>query len=208
MNETAPETALRATETGDDRERLAALEHARWSKWQRWLHDQCRLDDRTHALMIPATLVARWEQQIATPYAELTEREKDSDRYEADVTLAALREAGWVDPEEAARRDADLKRLTDVILAIPGEPASEGGAVDVAIRLITEAQTRYASNGAWAEAEGLIAERDALLPVVEAAKAWRAANRHLPPPHSATFRVEQLHALAAAVDALNTQEQP
>lgn len=178
MNETAPETALRATETGDDRERLAALEHARWSKWQRWLHDQCRLDDRTHALMIPATLVARWEQQIATPYAELTEREKDSDRYEADVTLAALREAGWVDPEEAARLREELR-------------VEHQAAVNEA-RLFDEAR----------------AARDALLPVVEAAKAWRAANRHLPPPHSATFRVEQLHALAAAVDALNTQEQP
>jgi hypothetical protein len=60
-------------------ERLAAIEHERWAHWQRFVHDQCeRRDDGS--LVIPADLAVRWEAQIATPYAELSEQEKDSDR--------------------------------------------------------------------------------------------------------------------------------
>jgi len=62
-------------------EKFAELEHERWSKWQSWLHSQCfRNPEFTGALIIPADLVARWERQIATPYAELSEKEKESDR--------------------------------------------------------------------------------------------------------------------------------
>ena len=60
-------------------EKLAAMEHARWAHWQRYLHDQCdRLPDG--ALRIPAELVEKWERQIETHYEELTETEKESDR--------------------------------------------------------------------------------------------------------------------------------
>ena len=60
-------------------EALAAIEHERWADWQRWMHEQCH---RTSGgeLVIPAALVERWERQIATPYADLSEREKESDR--------------------------------------------------------------------------------------------------------------------------------
>jgi len=62
-----------------------------------------------------------------------------------------------------AERDGlreQIGRLAAVIAADPGEPASEGGAVDVAIRLIEESRTRYASGGRWAELEQVKAERD------------------------------------------------
>ena len=60
-------------------EELAAIEHLRWSHWQRWLHDQCeRRDDGS--LVIPAHLVERWERQITTPYEQLTDEEKEADR--------------------------------------------------------------------------------------------------------------------------------
>lgn len=48
--------------------------------------------------------------------------------------------------------DGQIKNLADAIMAIPGEPSSEGGAVDVALRMI----------GEW----------DRMRPVVEAAEAW------------------------------------
>lgn len=60
-------------------EQLAAIEHERWAHWQQYVHDQCERQE-DGSLVIPAELAARWQAQIETPYAELTEREKDSDR--------------------------------------------------------------------------------------------------------------------------------
>ena len=39
---------------------------------------------------LPAWAVERWKRQVATPYANLTEAEKDSDREEADRVLAII----------------------------------------------------------------------------------------------------------------------
>lgn len=73
-------------------EAVAAVEHERWAHWQRYLHDQCTtLGDGS--LLIPARLVTRWTQQIATPYANLSEQEKDSDREQAYEYLKALDKA-------------------------------------------------------------------------------------------------------------------
>lgn len=63
------------------REQLAAIEHERWAHWQRYLHSRC-VRNPDGSLTIPADLVERWESQIATPYEELTEAEKESDRSE------------------------------------------------------------------------------------------------------------------------------
>lgn len=71
------------------REQLAAIEHERWADWQRWMHDQCARND-DGSLTIPAELVERWERQIAAPYAELSEREKESDREQVDRYLHLL----------------------------------------------------------------------------------------------------------------------
>ena len=60
-------------------EPLAAAEHERWSRWQRYLHSKCqRLEDGS--LLLPAALVARWERQMAASYDELSDAEKESDR--------------------------------------------------------------------------------------------------------------------------------
>jgi hypothetical protein len=60
-------------------ESLAAIEHDRWSHWQRYMHEQCRLND-DGSLTIPSELVARWTKQMTTPYSSLSEAEKESDR--------------------------------------------------------------------------------------------------------------------------------
>jgi hypothetical protein len=60
-------------------EELAALEHQRWAHWQKYVHDkgQRQLDG---SIVLSADLVAHWERQINTQYADLTAEEKDSDR--------------------------------------------------------------------------------------------------------------------------------
>jgi hypothetical protein len=61
-------------------ETLASAEHQRWSHWQRYMHSKCIPQGDDGALLIPADLVKHWEKQITTPYSELTEEEKESDR--------------------------------------------------------------------------------------------------------------------------------
>lgn len=61
-------------------ERLAALAHEQWSGWARWMIDKWSPE-----------CVARWERQIVTPYDQLSEREKESDRNEARRVLEVIR---------------------------------------------------------------------------------------------------------------------
>jgi len=76
-------------ESEETLEAIAEVEHERWAHWQRYLHDQCiPLDDG--GLKIPAELVERWERQIAAPYSQLSDREKDSDREQASHYLDGL----------------------------------------------------------------------------------------------------------------------
>ena len=73
-------------------DRLAAIEHERWSHWQRYMHGKAtRQEDG--ALLIPAGLVARWEQQIATAYADLSAEEQESDREQVERYLPLIEEA-------------------------------------------------------------------------------------------------------------------
>lgn len=63
----------------DHIEALAELEHDRWAHWQAYLQSQC-FANVEGTLTIPADLVARWNRQIVTPYDDLSEKEKESDR--------------------------------------------------------------------------------------------------------------------------------
>ena len=78
-------------------EQLAALEHERWSHWQRYMHSKGeRKSDGS--LLLPANLVKRWEKQFCTPYSALSETEKESDREQVQrylsVVIEALRSPG------------------------------------------------------------------------------------------------------------------
>jgi hypothetical protein len=79
-------------------ESLAAIEHERWSHWQRYLHAQC-LQQPDGALTIPTELVARWSAQMSTPYAQLSEAEKDSDREQVYRYLPVIAAALNTDPD-------------------------------------------------------------------------------------------------------------
>jgi hypothetical protein len=70
------------------RERLADYAHEAWSGWMRYMFDKSVVMSR--GVLIPQDLVERWERQMKTPYAELPENEKESDRAEADRMLAIV----------------------------------------------------------------------------------------------------------------------
>jgi hypothetical protein len=73
-------------------EQLAAIEHQRWSHWQRYLHSQC-VQQLDGSLLIPADLVARWQKQIDTQYADLDQEEKESDREQVRKYLPVIASA-------------------------------------------------------------------------------------------------------------------
>lgn len=70
-------------------ETLAATEHERWSHWQRYMHSK-GTPQKDGSMLIPAELVQRWEQQMTTPYSELSDAEKDSDRDQVRKYLAIV----------------------------------------------------------------------------------------------------------------------
>lgn len=70
------------------REKLADTEHTRWANWQRWLHS--KLNKSSIGMVMKPEDYQHWEEQIASEYVELSEPEKDSDRKEADITLAII----------------------------------------------------------------------------------------------------------------------
>ena len=60
-------------------ERLAALEHEQWAHWTKYMIDNLNPEN-----------LNRWKKQVNTPYSELTEAEKESDRNWARKALALL----------------------------------------------------------------------------------------------------------------------
>jgi hypothetical protein len=73
-------------------ESLAAIEHERWSHWQRYLHSKC-ICQPDGSLILPAELAARWEKQSATKYAGLSEQERESDREQVRKYLPLIASA-------------------------------------------------------------------------------------------------------------------
>lgn len=73
-------------------DRLASIEHERWSHWQRYVHSRCtRLPDGS--LLIPSDLVLQWERQIETPFERLSDEEKESDREQVQRYLPIIKAA-------------------------------------------------------------------------------------------------------------------
>lgn len=77
------------------REKIASCMHDIWAHWMKYLYSKChRLgnsDGPAHDkddLVIPKEYVERWQRQMVTPYDILSEKEKDSDREQADKVLA------------------------------------------------------------------------------------------------------------------------
>lgn len=80
-------------------EALAAIEHERWSHWQKYLHSKCTVND-DGSLTIPADLVVRWSEQMSTSYAGLAADERESDRDQVRRYLPLVeqfvKDRGWI----------------------------------------------------------------------------------------------------------------
>jgi len=70
-------------------EKLADIEHQRWADWQKHIMKESfkitgvfthKNNNKMVQLEIPIEYWDNWERQINTPYSELSEKEKDSDR--------------------------------------------------------------------------------------------------------------------------------
>ena len=98
------------------REKLASIEHERWADWQRWMHKKARVTDQGH-LIIDREDVERWERQIATPYSDLSEKEKASDMEQVDRYWQLI----TADRKRVAleARVAELKTFTGISNEIP-----------------------------------------------------------------------------------------
>jgi hypothetical protein len=71
------------------REKLAGIQHEIWAHWMSYLFSvSVQNDDGTYT--IPSDKVKRWKRQIATPYDELSEHEKDGDREQAEKVVPFL----------------------------------------------------------------------------------------------------------------------
>ncbi|WP_280493246.1 hypothetical protein [Nocardia asiatica] len=73
-------------------ERLAAIEHDRWSHWQRYMHSRC-IVAADGSLTIPAELVERWASQMTTSYDDLPEDQRESDREQVRRYLPVIENA-------------------------------------------------------------------------------------------------------------------
>ena len=66
-------------------EDLAELEHKQWAHWTKYMLN--RLDEMQKKGINSTIQIEYWHRQIATPYSELSEKEKDSDRSWASKSL-------------------------------------------------------------------------------------------------------------------------
>lgn len=70
-------------------EHLAEKEHASWSHWMDYLFSRCQ-QNADGSATIPTDLVVRWQAQAATPYAQLSEKEKQSDRNRVEKIIPII----------------------------------------------------------------------------------------------------------------------
>jgi hypothetical protein len=93
-------TTTKQDEIARLREALAEYAHEAWSGWMIHMFSKGKFtyfdinDGWQENWIMPSWAVARWKRQMNTPYSELSESEKESDRVEADNMLAILERIG------------------------------------------------------------------------------------------------------------------
>ena len=89
-------------------ESLADYAHESWSGWMRYLFSKTTPCADGAGCVLPEEYVTRWQRQLATRYAALSEGERESDRDEARMILAIVGEG---------RKSEDLPALQAKVAA-------------------------------------------------------------------------------------------
>jgi hypothetical protein len=130
-------------------EKLADVQHAIWSHWMNYMFT-CGTVRTDGAWVMTADKAVRWTMQAGTPYAKLTEREKESDRDQARKLIPVFGEYmeidGWL---------GDRQPLQAVEAYIPGISATLATAVTTNAELgaeIAQLRSQVAALQAWKDA--------------------------------------------------------
>lgn len=93
------------------REQLADIQHAIWAHWMGYMFG-CGEFRKDGTWVMPAEKLERWWRQKETSYSELSDKERESDRHQADKILAVVQPAlaAAVARAEAAERERDQYR--------------------------------------------------------------------------------------------------
>jgi hypothetical protein len=151
--------------TDDKREELAALEHEQWAHWTRYMlktlepllaygrgvmREASEHGVKDAKAIKAVKAVQRWERQIETPYADLSEKEKDSDREWADKVLEITGTASPLD-DDIIRVVQSILSFAHFVVETPAEAtlvrlmAKRGNPIDIdgSVRPIEEDYRRY-----------------------------------------------------------------
>ena len=80
------------------REKIADVQHGIWAHWMSYQFSVCQYNE-DGSVTIPADKVERWMRQQGAPYSALTEKERESDRHQADKVLALFPQLDQVEIE-------------------------------------------------------------------------------------------------------------
>ena len=74
----------------DVREKLAEYAHEAWAGWMEYMFEKCTINKQGDGV-IPREYFLALQRQVNTSYENLTEKEKDGDRHEADRMIKIFR---------------------------------------------------------------------------------------------------------------------
>lgn len=94
-------------------EKLSSIEHGRWSKWKKYIYSKCIPSSDDGIWQIGEEWLTKWQRQIDTPYEELSEKEKDSDREQVLSYLPILESEIT---QALAERDEEIVKMIQEIL--------------------------------------------------------------------------------------------
>ena len=131
-------------------EQLADKEHESWSRWMRFVFTSRATRNDDGSVTIPAELVERWWRQVQTPYAKLSDVEKQSDRdevahilpiiqrYAGEIADGAVQYEKQVSPEGLERMLLMLQREIESAMRTHGPMHSHHEAYGVLMEEVTE----------------------------------------------------------------------